>query len=84
MHRAPDGTLEVDEGSPMRIQPPHERRVIEERAQLSERLEKLGTFLALPDFGKLESAEQDRLTRQHKIMREYLQVLDERIAAFPK
>lgn len=61
---------------------PHQERVIAERDELSEKLDKLRTFLTSMIFTSLPRDEQRRLTRQTLIMSDYLDVLDERIAAF--
>lgn len=60
----------------------HEQRVIEEQAQVSERLVKLGAFLGTAVFSTLPGAEKLRMRRQFMIMQLYEQVLVERIAAW--
>lgn len=62
----------------------HQERVITEKADLDEKLEKLRAFFATPLFGGLDGAEQDRLSRQFSYMCSYSAVLEERIAAFAK
>jgi hypothetical protein len=63
---------------------PHERRVVDELRQLTERREKLAMFMAgNSQFGKLPSDEQARLRRQFDIMVQYEGVLQERIDHFP-
>lgn len=61
---------------------PHQKRVVDEKADLDEKLEKLGDFCNTPIFAGLDQAEQNRLNRQFLIMELYAQVLGERIAAF--
>ncbi len=62
---------------------PHQERVVVERAELSEKTEKLWQFISGNQiFFTLPSDEQSRLGRQHTHMKAYLAVLDERIAAF--
>lgn len=61
---------------------PHQQRVIEEKGQLSERLDKLETFVGGAIYSSLPAPEQSRLSRQLLIMQLYEQVLSERIAAF--
>jgi hypothetical protein len=75
----PDG----DEGmAPER--PPHQQRVIDEKAELDERREKLGVFIKEnPIFQDLPAEERERLVRQESCMAEYSAILGERIAAFP-
>jgi len=57
-------------------------RVRAERAELAIKVDKLGDFLGGPGADEVESVERRRLTRQLEIMGGYLQVLDDRIAAF--
>ena len=61
---------------------PHQQRVVEEKEQLTEKLDKLETFEGGAIFSSLPPTEQSRLTRQLLIMKLYEQVLSERIAAF--
>lgn len=61
---------------------PHQQRVVAERAELRERLDKLGVFVNGATFPNVDYAEQNRLLRQQNLMMELLDVLDERIAAF--
>ena len=60
----------------------YQLRVVEERKQLSEKLEKLEQFLLGNAYLNLPGAEQNRLVRQTLIMVDYRDVLDERIANF--
>lgn len=60
----------------------HQERVISERVELAERLDKLRTFLRTKRFEDLVRDEQRRLTRQSLIMSDYLDVLDQRIGAW--
>jgi hypothetical protein len=62
---------------------PHQLRVIEEKAELDERRDKLNAFGQGDIFPTLPQDEQQRLIRQCKIMDQYSVVLAERIAAFP-
>jgi hypothetical protein len=61
---------------------PHQKRVIQEKAELSEKLEKLEAFHNTATYKGLPQAEQFRLARQVYIMKLYEQVLAERISAF--
>lgn len=63
--------------------PPHQQRVIEEKAALDEKLAKLDAFFGTPIFDGLPAAERDRLTMQASIMGSYSMVLGDRIKAFP-
>lgn len=62
--------------------PAHQQRVIGEKAQLEERVSKLADFLDGDVFRSLDAAEQERLTVQLGAMREYAQILGERVSAF--
>lgn len=61
---------------------PHQKRVVAERNDLVEKGDKLNSFIFGEVYCKLSSAEQIRLCKQYAFMRAYLEVLDERIAAF--
>lgn len=58
----------------------YQERVVIERRELSQRFEKLATFVNTPEFAKLSLDERKLLNRQYSAMQEYLIVLDERIA----
>jgi hypothetical protein len=60
----------------------HQQRVVDEKSELSGKLDKLESFCDTSIFAGLPPAEQSRLTRQLFIMKLYEQVLSERIAAF--
>lgn len=61
---------------------PHQQRVVDERAELSDRLSKLLCFFQTPIFAGLDAAERTRLRNQARFMDGYAAVLEERIAAF--
>jgi hypothetical protein len=64
---------------------PHQQRVVIEKQELDEKLEKLLSFIDAgngPIFSKLVTEERQRLTMQARIMKEYSDVLADRIAAF--
>lgn len=62
-----------------------QKRVIEERDQLLTKIHALGEFIRNPKvFDTLKHIERDRLMLQRDVMRHYLEILDERIADFPK
>jgi|GEM_PF-1049726 len=61
---------------------PHQQRVVDEKAELDERLAKLRTFFDTAIFGGLDAAEQSRLRQQAHAMACYSAILGERIAAF--
>jgi hypothetical protein len=62
---------------------PHQQRVVDEKAELDSKLEKLRAFLPSPIFAKLDEDERKRLFTQANIMSDYSEILGERIAAFP-
>lgn len=64
------------------LQPFH-ARVISERDELSDRLDKLRAFYSTTTYKNLPIEERSRLVRQELHMGQYLSVLNERIAAFP-
>ena len=61
---------------------PHQQRVVDEKAELVEKLAKLRTFIDGPHFISLIEPEQSRLRQQFHAMTAYLAILDERIEAF--
>jgi hypothetical protein len=61
---------------------PHQQRVIAERSELHERIDKLTAFINTQAFLEIQYAEQRRLIRQQVLMHELRDVLDERISAF--
>ena len=60
---------------------PHQYRLLNERAELRDRLEKLDLFIHSTAFPNVPPPERDRLQRQANHMGEYLNVLNERVAA---
>lgn len=61
---------------------PHQLRVVAERQELTDRIDKLIAFTKTPIFDALDRAEQFRLVRQLDAMRAYEHILSERISAF--
>jgi hypothetical protein len=61
---------------------PHQQRVVDERAELDARADRLGAFIEGPVFDTLPEDERTRLSRQHGLMRDLSDVLSDRIAAF--
>lgn len=64
---------------------PHQERVVAEKKELDEKLEKLLTFIDAgkgPIFSTLITEERQRLTTQARIMKEYSDILADRINAF--
>lgn len=60
----------------------HQQRVVDEMAELTEKLGNLEMFLGGSTYMQLLPAEQTRLSRQFLIMQLYEQVLSERIGSF--
>lgn len=62
---------------------PHQQRVVDEKAELAIKIEKLDDFIQRnPLFLSLDGYEQARLKHQRAVMTEYSAILGERIAAF--
>lgn len=57
-------------------------RVLEEKEELEVKLIKLLAFFRSPVYAALSSSEQHRLRRQTVIMKDYVDILNERIAHF--
>lgn len=62
---------------------PHERRVVDEKAELDVRIEKLDLFIGSDTYLKLPTEEERRLDLQLDLMNAYSRVLGMRIEAFP-
>lgn len=62
--------------------PPHQLRVLEELAQLTDRLDKLTAFFDTAIYQSLDVDERGRLKEQCALMGELQRVLAERVAAF--
>jgi hypothetical protein len=62
---------------------PHVERVIKEKAELDEKLNKLAKFTNDPAFKAIPPDHQDLLTRQLVTMAEYSKILELRLALFP-
>jgi hypothetical protein len=66
---------------------PHQQRVVDEKAELDDRIQKLAAFIDTFDkgfsiFAGLPEPERVRLYAQHRAMTTYSTILGERIAAF--
>lgn len=55
-------------------------RLLEEKAQLNEKIEKLETFVASENFQKIEAVQMSLLNAQLFAMKTYSQILVERLA----
>ena len=60
----------------------YQRRVLEEKAELDDRRDKLKAFFGEGRFTELDLAEQERMREQAIIMAAYSQILGKRITAF--
>lgn len=60
----------------------HEARVAEEREALNTKVEALEAFIGTPTYHSLTHAHQFLLRKQLLAMREYLDILDARLAMF--
>ena len=63
---------------------PHQQRVVQEKEELDEKLSKLSAFIDSPNFTITVKDENEiaRLVCQEEIMKDYSEILAERITAF--
>ena len=63
---------------------PHQQRVIEEKRELDEKLQKLTLFISSEKFCEIVRSEEERcrLVCQEEAMKYYSEILGARIAAF--
>ena len=61
---------------------PHQQRVVIEKSEIDNRISKLVDFFETDIFSTLDDQEQGRLKRQAVIMKDYSDVLQERIDSF--
>ena len=61
---------------------PHQQRVIDEKAELDAKINKLREFIVGYLFITLPAAERQRLKMQLEVMKKYSDILDMRIKAF--
>ena len=68
----------------MKTLAPHQQRVVQEKEELDEKLSKLSAFIDSPNFTITvkDENEIERLVCQEEIMKDYSEILSERIAAF--
>jgi hypothetical protein len=62
--------------------PPHQQRVIAEKAELDSKISRLETFLVSDAYCKVPGDERLRLFHQAAVMTKYSEILAARIAAF--
>jgi hypothetical protein len=63
---------------------PHEERVVAEKDELDEKIQKLVAFMGGTIFASLSDDERSRLSIQLQHMNGYSEILGQRIAAFLK
>lgn len=63
---------------------PYQKRVIEEKAELDTKRQKLTFFIGTEEWRRLDEQEKSRMNRQLEAMTLYSNILGERIAAFPQ
>lgn len=61
---------------------PHQQRVMDEKNELSSKIDKLEDFLGTPNFSILNKTDQVLLLAQRDIMSAYLNILYSRISIF--
>lgn len=63
---------------------PHQQRVVDEKRELDEKLQKLTAFISSEKFVSIvqDEAERERLVCQEEAMADYSAILAERIEAF--
>jgi hypothetical protein len=69
-------------GAELSGRPPYQQRVVDERDELADKVEKLSAFLGGDTYKRLADEEQTRLADQLAAMRQYVAVLNARIEAF--
>ena len=62
--------------------PSYQQRVVAEKVQLDAKIAVLSNFITCPLFSTLDRAEQARLVKQETAMKEYSDILSQRIATF--
>jgi hypothetical protein len=60
----------------------YQQRVIKEKEELDEKLEKLHKFIMSDIFNKIQTEQKGLLIRQRRVMDEYSAILKERIELF--
>lgn len=63
---------------------PYQQRVVDEKNELDEKIEKLGRFIGTEGtpFINLPESERERLAAQYEVMKEYSDILEARIEDF--
>jgi hypothetical protein len=63
---------------------PFQLRVVEEKKNLDDKISKLTVFIAGETYASLDDQEQGRLSSQLEYMKNYSEILGQRIAVFRK
>lgn len=62
---------------------PHQQRVVDEKTELDDKINKLSSFISEnPIYGKLPEIDQELLSKQYSVMQEYSDLLAHRVARF--
>lgn len=61
---------------------PHEQRVVDEKAELDEKISKLETFLSSDFYETLKRTSKELLVLQYAYMKNYSDILEQRIKLF--
>jgi hypothetical protein len=59
-----------------------QQRVVDEQAELDEKILLLGNFFGTPTFAGLSPLERARMCNQYEVMQRYSEILGDRINAF--
>lgn len=63
-------------------EPEYKQRVRDERSALNAKIDSLAAFVKTPTFTGLDDEDRSLLSMQLRAMRNYLDILDDRIARF--
>jgi hypothetical protein len=61
---------------------PYQQRVVDEKDELAKKLTALNLFIGGEIYNGLPEAERIRLAKQAEVMKDYLDILNDHIAAF--
>lgn len=61
-----------------------QKRVVEERAELCEKLSRLRQFKTMAEYAKMDRQQRTLLDRQADVMQAYSDILGQRIALFSR
>jgi hypothetical protein len=60
----------------------YKQRVVDERMALNDKIDRLAAFVKTPVFTDMDDEDRSLLTQQLRTMRNYLDILDDRITRF--